>query len=101
MTARRGRKAEAFSVVGMTSPVRAGEPGCGSHLLTIAHTAEFAGLLGLRTATTTARSPHRDGSEQLGTASLACGILPSRSETNTGRGALAMIRSARRTVRPH
>src|SRR5205807_5382189 len=34
--------------------------------------------------------------EQLETASFACRILPSRSETNTGSGALAMMMSASR-----
>src|SRR5262245_51661657 len=94
------RRAEAFSVVEMTSPEALRGLRRESRVTPFSTTSRRAavnsrvssGLMNLDSDCSTSSSGRNPSSWE--TASLAWRILPSRSETNTGSGALAMMMSA-------
>src|SRR5438093_645932 len=94
------RKAEAFKLVGMTSPLALRgfrttlrmTPRSTTSRRAAVNSRVSSGLMKRESDCSSTSSWRNPSSWE--TASLACRILPSRSETNTGSGALAMMMSA-------
>ncbi len=91
------RRAEAFNVVGMTSPLALRGLSLASRVTPRFTTSARAamnsrvssGLMNRESDCSSSSSWRKPSSSD--TASLACRMRPSRSETNTGSGALAMM----------